>query len=80
MYEGHLLRLTLFLIEPLFGEASLKLKFISSLSGGVCRGLVSAPAAVAVCLSQPGVSYTIHGQMAPLKLGVGDIKQATFLE
>ena len=44
------------------------------------RGLVSAPAAVAVCLSQPGVSYTIRGQMAPLKLGVGDIKQATLLK
>ena len=39
------------------------------------RGLVSVLAAVAVWPAQPGaVSFIINGQMAPLKLGEGNVK------
>ena len=39
------------------------------------RGLASVLAAVAVWPAQPGaVSFIINGQMAPLKLGEGNVK------
>ena len=39
------------------------------------RGLVRVLAAVAVWPAQPGaVSFIINGQMAPLKLGEGNVK------
>ena len=61
-------------IDWLGAMTSIHLKNINTLSGG----WVSAEANAAVCLARPVIVFIINGQMAPRKLGVGDLMLSLF--